>query len=102
LENTWLEQPKTVQSGSTRLSDGAPDSVRWCTGQCPVRQAGSGEKAALGNSPAAYGYKSPDYPVVHQTVSGVSAAAKSPLSGTKSTAYCYNSSDCPVSHRTVR
>jgi hypothetical protein len=30
------------------LSGGAPDSVRWCTGQCPVRQAGSGELAALG------------------------------------------------------
>ena len=48
-------QPKTVQSGSTGLSGGAPDSVRWCTGQCSVRQAGSGEKAALGNSSAAYG-----------------------------------------------
>jgi hypothetical protein len=28
-----------------------------------VRQAGSGEKAALGNSTAAYGYNSPDCPV---------------------------------------
>ena len=28
-----------------------------------MRQAGSGEKAALGNSSAAYGYNSPDYPV---------------------------------------
>jgi hypothetical protein len=33
--------------------------------------------------------------VVHQTVFGVLAAAKSPLSGTKSTAYDYNSPDCP-------
>jgi hypothetical protein len=24
-------------------------TVRWCTGQCPVVQAGSGEKAALGS-----------------------------------------------------
>jgi hypothetical protein len=39
-----------------------------CTGQCPVCQADSGEKATLGNSPAAYGYNSPDYPVVHRTV----------------------------------
>jgi hypothetical protein len=38
-------------------------TVRWCTGQCPVRQAGSGEQAALGNSPATYGYNSPDCPV---------------------------------------
>jgi hypothetical protein len=30
-------------------------TVRWCTGQCPVRQAGSGEKAVLGKSSAAYG-----------------------------------------------
>jgi hypothetical protein len=43
-------------------------TVRWCTGQCPVRQAGSGKKAALGNSSAAYDYNSPDCPVVHRTV----------------------------------
>jgi hypothetical protein len=35
-------------------------TVRWCTGQCPVRQAGSCELAALGISSAAYGYNSPD------------------------------------------
>jgi hypothetical protein len=56
------------------LSLGAPDcpvvhqTVRWCTEQCPVRQAGSGELAALGTSTAVYGYKSPDCPVVHRTV----------------------------------
>jgi hypothetical protein len=33
-----------------------------------VRQAGSGELAALGTSTAAYSYKSPDRPVVHRTV----------------------------------
>ena len=38
-------------------------TVRWCTGQCPVRQAGLSELAALGNSPATYGYNSPDCPV---------------------------------------
>jgi hypothetical protein len=38
-------------------------TVRWCTGQCSVRQAGSSELAALGNSPATYGYNSPDCPV---------------------------------------
>jgi hypothetical protein len=38
-------------------------TVRWCTGQCPVRQAGSSELAALGNSSATYGYNSPDCPV---------------------------------------
>jgi hypothetical protein len=34
---------------------GAPD--------CPVRQAGSGELAALGKNSAVYGYNSPDCPV---------------------------------------
>jgi hypothetical protein len=38
-------------------------TVRWCTGQCPVCQAGSSEVAALGNPPATYGYNSPDCPV---------------------------------------
>jgi hypothetical protein len=46
----------------------------WGTGQCPVRQTGSSEVAALGKSPTAYGYNSPDCPVctglsgVHRTV----------------------------------
>jgi hypothetical protein len=38
-------------------------TVRWCTEQCPVRQAGICELAALGTSTAAYDYKSPDCPV---------------------------------------
>jgi hypothetical protein len=38
-------------------------TVRWFTGQCPVRQAGSSELVALGNSPATYDYNSPDCPV---------------------------------------
>jgi hypothetical protein len=41
---------------------GAPDCPVY-TGQCPVRQAGSSELAALGNSPATYSYNSPDCPV---------------------------------------
>jgi hypothetical protein len=38
-------------------------TVRWCTGQCPVCQAGSGKLGALGNKLTAYGYNSPDCPV---------------------------------------
>jgi hypothetical protein len=38
-------------------------TVRWCTGQCPVLQADSGELAALGKWLTAYGYNSPDCPV---------------------------------------
>ena len=53
-------QPTAAQSG--------------CTGQCPVRQAGSAELATLGNSSAAYGYNSPDYPVSQRPPAQRSAA----------------------------
>jgi hypothetical protein len=56
LKMPWLEQPRLCSVWEHR-------TVRWCTGQCPVRQAGSSEVAALGNSPATYGYNSPDCPV---------------------------------------
>jgi hypothetical protein len=46
-------QSKSAQSG--------------CTGQCPVRQADSGELAALGKSSVTYDYKSPDCPVSQQS-----------------------------------
>jgi hypothetical protein len=95
LEKTWLEQPRLCSVWVHR-------TVRWCTGQCPVCQAGVWSTGCSRVSTAAYGYKSLDCPVVHRTVSGESATAKSPLSGTKSTAYGYNSPDCPVRHRTVR
>jgi hypothetical protein len=38
-----------------------------CTGQCPVRQAGVYQMAALGTSTAVYDYKSPDCPVSQQS-----------------------------------
>jgi hypothetical protein len=50
---SWLEQPRLCSVWEHR-------TVRWCTGQCPVRQAGSGELAALGKNLTAYGYNSPD------------------------------------------
>jgi hypothetical protein len=61
LEMSWLEQPRICSVWEHR-------NVRWCTGQCPVRQADSSELAALGNSPATYGYNSPDCPVSQRSV----------------------------------
>jgi hypothetical protein len=75
-------------------------TVRWCTRQCPVRQAGSGELAALGTSTAVYG-------INHQTVWWCTGLSGEPFTdevvglGKPSTAYGYNSPDCPVEHRTV-
>jgi hypothetical protein len=53
---SWLEQPRLCSVWEHQ-------TVRWCTEQCLVRQAGSCELAALGISSAAYGYNSPDCPV---------------------------------------
>jgi hypothetical protein len=53
---SWLEQPRLCSVWEHR-------TVRWCTGQGPVRQVGSGELAALGKELTAYGYNSPDCPV---------------------------------------
>jgi hypothetical protein len=84
---------KTARSGCTRLSGGAPDSVRcarlasvnwqlsglrqrctaihhrtvrWCTGLSG--EPFTGEVVALGKRSTAYGYNSPDCPVVHRTI----------------------------------
>jgi hypothetical protein len=53
LEKTWLCSQDSAQSG--------------CTGQCPVRQAGVRQLAALGTSTTVYDYKSPDCPVSQQS-----------------------------------
>jgi hypothetical protein len=52
----WLEQPILCSVWEHR-------TVQWCTGQCPVCQAGSCKLAALGISSAVYGYNSPECPV---------------------------------------
>ena len=56
LEKRWLSSAKVSAVWVHR-------TVRWCTGQCPVRQAGSGELAVLENKLTAHGYNSPDCPV---------------------------------------
>jgi hypothetical protein len=63
-------------------------TVRWCTGQCPVRQAGVCQLVALGTSMTVYDYKSPDCPVSH-------SHAKSSLSGS-------DQRRTAINHRTVR
>jgi hypothetical protein len=76
-------------------------TIRWCTGQCPVRQAGPREKAALGT-------RRRRTTIIHRTVrwctglSGESSAANSSPSGKAKGRRGYNSPDCPVVHRTVR
>jgi hypothetical protein len=75
-------------------------TVRWCTGQCPVRQAGSREKAALGTSTAVYGYNSPDCSVGHsQANSSLSGIHRRRTAIIHRTVRC--APDCPVSQRSA-
>jgi hypothetical protein len=53
LEMRWLCSAKVSSVWVHR-------TVRWCTGQCPVRQIGSGELAVLGKKLTAYDYNSSD------------------------------------------
>jgi hypothetical protein len=59
---------EAVPVWGTGLSGGAPDSVRWCTGQCPVRQAASAEDAALGKFADGVRLKFTGLSGVHRTV----------------------------------
>jgi hypothetical protein len=68
FEKLAMYSQKAARSGCTGLYGGSSDSVRWCTRQCPVRQAVSAELAALGTSTTVYDYNSPDCPVVHRSV----------------------------------
>jgi hypothetical protein len=76
-------------------------TVRWCTGQCPVRQASPCEKAALGT-------RRRRTAIIHWTVqwctglSGESSTANSSPSGKAKGRRDYNSPDRPVVHRAVR
>jgi hypothetical protein len=76
-------------------------TVRWCTGQCPVRQAGPREKAALST-------RRRRTAIIHRNVrwctelSGESSAVNSSPSGKAKGRRGYKSPDCPVVHRTVR
>jgi hypothetical protein len=39
MEKDWLDAAKLATAWHTGLSGGAPDSVQWHNGQCPVPQA---------------------------------------------------------------
>jgi hypothetical protein len=61
MQKTWLGTAK-VQLGL------AHRTVRWCTGQCPVRQASLRWTGHSREKSAVYDYNSPDSLVVHRTI----------------------------------
>jgi hypothetical protein len=61
MQKTWMGAAE-VQLGL------AHQTVRWCTGQCPVCQASLRWIGHSREKSAAYGYNSPDCPVVHRIV----------------------------------
>jgi hypothetical protein len=84
LKETWLSAAE-VQLGL------AHRTVRWCTGQCPVRQAGPREKAALRTQRRRM-------TIIHRTVRWVVHGELVTL-GKRKRRRGYNSPDCPVSQR---
>jgi hypothetical protein len=60
LQMTWLGIAKVLLGLAHR-------TVRWCTRQCSVRQAKLRWTGRSQENLAAYGYNSPDCPVVHWT-----------------------------------
>jgi hypothetical protein len=93
LQKTWLWAAKLQLSLAHR-------TVRWCTGQCPVCQAGLWWKGHSRELTTVYGYNSPDGPVAHQTVRWVIRGELVAL-GKRKRRRGYNSPDCPVSQRSA-
>jgi hypothetical protein len=76
LESEKREREKDLAGAAKTQLSLAHRTVRWCTGQCLVREASSGKLATLGKTSVAYGYNSPDY-LVSQRPPAQRSAAKS-------------------------
>jgi hypothetical protein len=131
LESEKREQEKDL-AGTAKTQLGlAHRTVRWCTGQCLVRQAGLRRTGHSRETLAAYDYNSPDCPVsqrppaqrsaargprqrsaggtgvsgVHRTVSGAPTSPelqRSAAPGMEGKRAPYMNNGYPVVHRTVR
>jgi hypothetical protein len=99
LEIGEKELEKSWQCTANSCSVWVHRTVRWCTGPCPVCQASPRWTGHSRDSTAAYGYNSPDCPVLHRTVRwvvrGEVVALGKRISGVRPP-------DCLVVHRTVR
>jgi hypothetical protein len=73
-------------------------TVRWCPGQCPVCQAGSGELGALGNKLTAYDYNSPDCPVSQRSAADLreTRGRANGREGAPDSVWCANGSQAPT------
>jgi hypothetical protein len=100
-EKRGIELQKTWQWAAKLQLGLAHRTVRWCTGQCPVRQTGLRWKGRSRELTTVYDYNSSDCLVVHQTVRWVIRGELVAL-GKRKRRRGYNSPDCPVVHRTIR
>jgi hypothetical protein len=76
-------------------------TVRWCTRQCPVRQAGRRWTGRSREKAEAYDYNSPDCPVVHQTVWWANGRQRQ-RSATRSADDVWPTATVGWAHQTVR
>jgi hypothetical protein len=130
LESEKREEEKDLAGAAKTQLSLAHRTVRWCTGQCSVRQAGFRRTGRSQENLAAYDYNSPGCPVSqqpleqrsatqsagdawpaptvgwgHQTVSGAPTSPelqRSAAPGMEGNRAPDMNSGCPVVHRTVR
>jgi hypothetical protein len=74
LETEKREEEKDLARAANYQLSLAHRTVRWCTRQCPVRQAGFRRTGRSQEFLAAYGYNSPDCPVSQRSPPQWSAA----------------------------
>jgi hypothetical protein len=74
LESEKREEEKDLAGAAKTQLGLAHWTIRWCTGQCPVRQAGFRRTGRSREFLAAYGYNSPDCPVSQRSLAQRSAA----------------------------
>jgi hypothetical protein len=74
LESEKREQEKDLAGAAKTQLGLAHRTVRWCTRQCPVRQAGLQRTGHSRETLAAYDYNSPDCPVSQRLPAQRSAA----------------------------
>jgi hypothetical protein len=73
----------------------------WCTGQCPVRQAGRRWTGCSRENAEAYNYNSPDCPVVHRTVRWANGRQRQ-RSVARSASDAWPTTTVSWAHRTIR
>jgi hypothetical protein len=96
-----LKWRKSWQSVANTNAGQAHWTVRWCTRQCPVRQTSRRWTGCSRENAEAYGYNSPDCPMMHWTVRWANGHQRQ-RSAVQSAGDAWPAAMVGWAHRTVR